>query len=349
MTQFRHGQLHGWPVQSMGSGPFLDRRRVHRKAPAHPSEDPPGATRRAVALRAGLSTILPSRTLRAMWTYLISGAAVLIAGVAAYYSKRSSDAAEAVDRRERTPELTIFLDHPAEAPVDLAIYRIRNDGPQDLDSVTIYRPRPPDRITYPIVATGAGGAGWADDEVALGPLALTAEDRITLCCSAAPTVPDFLVRIECARGKDRWTLTRQLPNPRPARDPLGPDPAGARDAIERAREAFQEMVTHGGRDSRFFLQDWRRVEQALEDNTGRVGEALQARMEQIIATWRQTFALAPPGQYVINLDTPPDLQRQRRLADQADAGQRGLEECAIALRLLNELESELPAVERRTA
>ena len=283
-----------------------------------------------------------------MWTYVISVAAVLIAGVAAYYAKRSSDAAAAIDRRERTPELTLLLDHPVEAPADLVIYRIRNDGPQDLDAVTIYRPRPPDRITYPIVATGVG-AGWADDEVALGPLALTAEARITLCCSAALTLPDFLIRIECARGKDRWTLTKQLPNPRPVRDPLGPAPEEARDAIERAREAFQEMVTHGGRDSRFFLQDWSGVEQAVEDNAGRVGEALQARMEQIIASWRQTFALAPPGQYVINLDAPPDLQRQRRLADQADVAERGLEECAFVLRLLNELESEIPASERRTA
>ena len=54
------------------------------------------------------------------------------------------------------------------------IYRVRNDGPQDLDSVTIHRPRPPDRITYPIAVTG-GGAGWATDEVTLGPPATKEE------------------------------------------------------------------------------------------------------------------------------------------------------------------------------
>ena len=232
-----------------------------------------------------------------MWTLIISVAALLVAGIAAYYAKRSSDAsdrsaeaAEAVDRRERTPELTILLDHPAEAPIDSVIYRVRNDGPQDLDSVTIHRPRPPDRITYPIAVTG-GGAGWATDEVTLGPLPLTKEGRITLCCSAAPELPDFLVRIECTSGKDRWTVTRRLPNPRPVRDPLGPAPEEAREALEAARAAFQEMVTHGGRDTRFFLQDWGGVEQALEDNAGRVGEALQAKLEQIIAIWRQAFAL----------------------------------------------------------
>ena len=85
--------------------------------------------------------------------------------------------------------------------------------------------------------------------------------------------------------------------------------------------------------------DWGGVEQALEDNAGRVGEALQAKLEQIIASWRQAFALAPPGRYIIDLSAPPDLERQRRLADEAEVPSADSRECAAAIRLLNELEA----------
>lgn len=125
---------------------------------------------------------------------------------------RSADAAEAVDHRARSPQLDIRLSHPAPAPVDRVIYNIRNDGPHDLDDLIVYRPRTIDRIKYPIAATGRGD--YADDEVHLGPLALTQEARFTLCCGASPDVPEFRVRIECLAGQETWTMTELLPSPR---------------------------------------------------------------------------------------------------------------------------------------
>jgi hypothetical protein len=109
-------------------------------------------------------------------------------------ASRSADAAESSDRRARTPRLAILLSDHVLAPNDKVIYRVRNDGPQDLDGVVVHPPRPPDRITYPIAITGAG---WADDEIGLGPLAMTQETRFTLCCGTARDVPEFRVVIEC--------------------------------------------------------------------------------------------------------------------------------------------------------
>jgi hypothetical protein len=97
---------------------------------------------------------------------------------------RSAAAAEAADRRARKPVLDIALTDSAPAPNDKAIYRVRNDGPQDLDTVIVYRPRPPDRITYPITVTG-GGAGWAEDEIDLGSVALNEGASFTLRCGHA--------------------------------------------------------------------------------------------------------------------------------------------------------------------
>lgn len=271
---------------------------------------------------------------------LVAIGAGVYARISAIAADRSADAAEAAERRERTPQLSILITDKAEAPCDKAIYRVRNEGPQDLDSVTVYRPRTPDRITYPIAATGR--TSWVEDEVDLGPLALTEEVRFTLCCGAAEELPEYLVRIECAAGDDRWTITKTLPPPRPARNPLGPSPDDARAAVELARLAFDEIVVHGGRDTKFFLNDeWREVGRSLRDNAGRVGDReLKARLEGIADIWDKVFALAPPGQYVYdlsNLDRDPG--RARRLQQQSDVGHEGQDECEIALRRLNDLQS----------
>lgn len=129
-------------------------------------------------------------------------------------SERSAKAAEAIDRRARIPKLTLSLDQPAPAPNDRVIYRLRNEGPQDLHSIVVYRPKPPDRIVYPIAWTGRSN-GWVEDEVDVGPLALGQETRITLCCGSAADLPEFSVRIECRAASDSWMLLEPLPSPRP--------------------------------------------------------------------------------------------------------------------------------------
>jgi len=66
-------------------------------------------------------------------------------------------------------------------------------------------------VTYPIAVTG-GSAGWADDEIDLGPLSLGQEGRFTLCCGGAKH-PEFRVRIKCREGDDCWELVELLPPP----------------------------------------------------------------------------------------------------------------------------------------
>jgi hypothetical protein len=285
-----------------------------------------------------------------MWSILLAVAALLVAIGAALYSrasalaaKRSAVAAEAVDRRERTPLLRLIIDDPIDAPGDKAIYRVRNEGPQDLGQVTVYRPKPPDGITYRIAVTGGTG-DWADDEIDLGPLALTGEARFTLSCGGREDLPEFLVRIECSSGVDTWTISRALPSPRPVRDPLGPAPNEARAAIEAARAAFDEIVAHGGRDALFFDNENADVGRTLRDNAGRLGDpALKASIQRIADAWDKAFALAAPHQYVYDLNevlrSNPDPEEMRRRGEQSEVAHQGQGECAAALSRLNALES----------
>jgi hypothetical protein len=139
---------------------------------------------------------------------------------------------------------------------------------------------------------------------------------------------------EVVRGEMRAHESRKQ------RVAIGPAADDARKAIEDAREAFQEMVTLGGRDNRFFLNEWKGVERALQDNAGRVGDEMRPLIEAIITTWRQAFGYAPPGHVVIDLNNiDNDPERAARFDRQVAAAERGLEQCEAALRRLNELES----------
>jgi hypothetical protein len=125
-------------------------------------------------------------------------------------SERSADAAVASDHRARTPQLVIELTRPAPFPEDAVIYRVRNDGNEDLDAVVIYRPEPPDRIIYPLAVTGTS---WAHD-IDVGPLQRAGERNVTFCCGPAEDLPEFRVRITCRAGTEEWPLTLLLADPR---------------------------------------------------------------------------------------------------------------------------------------
>ncbi|MHB1615540.1 MAG: hypothetical protein ACYCYA_14730 [Actinomycetes bacterium] len=71
----------------------------------------------------------------------VSLVSALFSFLAVRAAARSADAAKSSDRRARAPQLAVSLDHPTPAPDTWAIYRVRNDGPQDLDDVVVYRPR----------------------------------------------------------------------------------------------------------------------------------------------------------------------------------------------------------------
>lgn len=146
----------------------------------------------------------------------ISVVAVVVSTGAVLFTKRATDLASAKDRRERTPSLTFTLSAPQPAPIDSAIYRVHNDGPEDLTSIIVHRPIAPgaEGIIYPVAVTADGH--W-HDEVDLGPLSIGDGNRMTLCCGSEMVPPEFEVVIDCV-GKnlkrDRWTITRVLPPPR---------------------------------------------------------------------------------------------------------------------------------------
>jgi hypothetical protein len=281
---------------------------------------------------------------------ILSVAALVLAVVAALYARqsarasdRSAKAAEAADRRARTPQLRLLLDHPVEAPIENVIYRVRNEGPQDLDRITVFRPKPPGGMTYPIAVTGAG-AGYAEDEIQLGPLALTKEARFTFCCGAAEELPDFLVRVECAGGPDDWAQSLQLPSPRPVLDPLGSDPKRTLKALEAARAVFQDLVSRGGDDLAFFQNPKNKfIGQGLGDSARRTGnKPLKQAILAVAGSWDKAFASAPPdpGPRVINLNDigrSLDPEYERRLHEVGDVAQEGLDHAVEALRQLTAL------------
>ena len=143
---------------------------------------------------------------------LVSVISAIVTFLARGDAARSARASEAADHRARVPQLDILLSQSAPAPNDRVIYRVQNNGPQNLDDLIVHRPRPSDRQTYPIAITGGGS--WAVDEIHLGAVALTQEVRFTLCCGAAEDLPEFRVRIDCLSGGDSWTIAHLLPPPR---------------------------------------------------------------------------------------------------------------------------------------
>lgn len=274
---------------------------------------------------------------------IVSVAAGWYARQSAVASDRSAKAAEAADRRARMPQLRFFLDHPVDAPIENVIYRVRNEGPQDLDRITVFRPKPPGGITYPVAVTG-DGAGYAEDEIQLGSLALTKEARFTFCCGAAEDLPEFLVRVECAAGNDEWTLSLALPSPRTVLDPLGSDPKRTRTALEDARAVFQDLVSRGGDDKAFFEDPKSKfIGQGLRDCAGRTGnKPLKQAISAVAGSWDKAFATAPPdsGPQVINLNdigASFDPEYERRRDEVASVAQDGLDRAMEALAQLTVL------------
>lgn len=133
-------------------------------------------------------------------------------------SGKSAQIALAADRRARRPKLRIELLSPAETPGDRVIYRVFNEGPQDLDHLVVHRPRPPDRIDYGVVTTEVGRD--FGDEAPHGPLPIGGHFRFTLCCGAAEHLPVFQCRIECCADEDTWSEFVTLKDPRGENPPL---------------------------------------------------------------------------------------------------------------------------------
>lgn len=80
-------------------------------------------------------------TILSILALVVAEASALFAFWAYRASRQSADAATSSERRERQPALAVEIEAPAPSPSDRAIYRLRNEGPDDLDSVVICRPR----------------------------------------------------------------------------------------------------------------------------------------------------------------------------------------------------------------
>ena len=129
-------------------------------------------------------------------------------------AKRSADAAQSIDHMARTPRLSVKLVDPAQYPSTIAIYSVRNEGPEDLGSVQVYRPVTDNRVEYPLAITGV--TNWLD-VIDVGPLRVGEQRKFSLSCGNAESLPPLHVRVEC-RGtdpaSDAWTLSWQLIDPR---------------------------------------------------------------------------------------------------------------------------------------
>jgi hypothetical protein len=137
---------------------------------------------------------------------------------------------------------------------------------------------------------------------------------------------------------------------------IGPAADDARAAIERARKAFDEIVARGGLDRGYFWESktgifigldtqfslddktaFHGIEVVLRDNAGRLGDSeLRASIERIAGFWDKAFLLAP---FVYNDEDRCTPTARRQLADQVEVAHEAQDECAAALRRLNELEA----------
>lgn len=144
---------------------------------------------------------------------VISVVAILVAAISAVSAWRSARSAAAADLRAREPELVLSMDPNTGERDNAVLYTIRNDGPQDLNSIVVHRPQTDDGVKYPVAPVGGGyGPHFAE----VGPLPMAELTAFMLAVGVMPDLPDFCVRIVCKAGRrDKWTLVRKLDSPRP--------------------------------------------------------------------------------------------------------------------------------------
>ncbi len=125
-------------------------------------------------------------------------------------SERSASAAEQSNHRARTPQLTIQVVLPIPADTTIALYRVRNDGPEALDAVVIQRPLTDDGVIYGVGSTEPDFV----DETDLGPMSLGERKLLKLSVGPATELPEFRVVIRGSVRGEHWDVVRVLPSPR---------------------------------------------------------------------------------------------------------------------------------------
>ena len=132
--------------------------------------------------------------------------------------------------------------------------------------------------------------------------------------------------------------------------------AGAADRSAHAAEAVEprertprltvlldndELTTHGGKDSGFFLGGaYKGFEQRLLDVADRVGDTgLKRHLQSAAQSWNKAWALAPPTQIVVNPDSPANAETARRRDQVAEKAREGRWHRDNALARLNQLQA----------
>jgi hypothetical protein len=139
--------------------------------------------------------------------------ALIVSGLSVAYTRRQTHTAEAADRRARHPLLvfSLYADTTERQEPDV-LYGIRNDGPQDLDSITVHSPKTIDPFfDYPVACVGRD---FGPEPAELGPLVLGDETAFLLHIGPGLSLPEFRVRVACRADRDCWEWLQPLDPPR---------------------------------------------------------------------------------------------------------------------------------------
>ena len=136
---------------------------------------------------------------------IVSIIALVVSGVAVKYSRRQAVAAQDGVHRAYRPILTVTLEAGTSKSPDV-LYKIRNDGQKDLDSVVVERPLTAGSVHYRVARLGSDYA----DEAELGPLSMGAAALLSVAVGHSRSLPEFRVRITCRAGGSIWTLSELL-------------------------------------------------------------------------------------------------------------------------------------------
>jgi hypothetical protein len=110
--------------------------------------------------------------------------------------------------------------------------------------------------------------------------------------------------------------------------------AELRPVLVSLRELLGTVVAHGGRDVSAFLS-----EQPLSDVIGRLGDdELRVACARVLDEYRMAWASAPPARYLVNLDAPPDSDRQKQYDRQVEHARAGLVAIDDAIKRADDLE-----------